>query len=196
MHPSHHSTLSRRGRHWLLAAACTLAGSLAVAAMASSPAPEKHGAAEAPPAAAHGEAPAHGAVEGSEGAPAGPAYKLGPPLAGKFDLSLLRASRRVADHRVALEPVEAKLGVEGNWQVRLEVTLEFGSESGLAESHAMMKKLDRDLKDLLRAHTGPALLTVAGKLHLKEDIIASLGARFETVRLRQAYFTRLEIVRT
>lgn len=146
---------------------------------------------------AHGNDPGgHGTTEdaSSEGGEE-EAYRLDGPLDGRYDIHLLRAGHRVRQYRKPLKEEIVNLGRSGLWKLVIGVTLEFGSESGMAEIKQREKRLVAQLRDVVHMQRPGDLPTVAGKLKLKRDLIEAFNEHFQTVRIRRIYFTKFQIVR-
>jgi hypothetical protein len=117
--------------------------------------------------------------------------QAGPPLAGYFDLSVLRASFRVNPMRQALDPMQVQL--DGAWRAEIRCTVEFGSPSGLAELGRIRTAVMEDLIGAAAQFKAAQLLTPAGKLSLKDEMVRAMDRRLKTARVRQIYYTDFRI---
>ncbi len=170
-------------RCWL-AALAALAAWTPVPASAPDPAPDPSS--DSAPAHAEGEV-----AEAADGAPAADTrgYVMGPPLNGRFDLTVFYGLHHVQDFRFALGPLRAGIGRERGWVVELALSLEFGNSSGVAECIELESQLREDVENVLSLQQGRALLTTAGKVRLKQDLLAMFNRRLTTARVRQLYLT-------
>lgn len=127
--------------------------------------------------------------EGEGAAPAAPAFKLGPPLGGYFDRTALRSLARVQQYRYLLKDVTQMFNTEKAWGIRFSCAIEFGSESGVAELENEQNAALNDLRSVVSSFKFEELLSVAGKIRLKEEIAKALNRRLATARVRQVYLT-------
>lgn len=140
----------------------------------------------------HGEAPAKSEktekVEKKE-------YALGAPIEG-FDINVLRSGRRLGELRYTMDGVMGTAIAEEPWIVHLSLSVEFGRESGMAEAEKKDAILRTNLGELLGQHKTQELMTIPGKMKLREEIIALLNKQLETARVRQVYFTDFRLLRS
>lgn len=142
------------------------------------------------------EAGGHGG-HGEAAAAAEPEYKLGEPLDGYFDRTTLRSGQRVVKLRRQFQVAQTVNVGKVAWLVKLGCVLEFGSETGVAEvEHDQNAVLNEIRSAVLNTANPGALLTVPGKLRLKEEIAGGLNRRLATARVRQVYFTEFLIGRS
>jgi hypothetical protein len=118
-------------------------------------------------------------------------HRLGPPLGGRFDLNALRSGDRVKHwrHAFALRSVTLTRNLRQPIQVRLELVVEFGDESGMAE----LPHKEAQILDALDAIVGRAdaasLLTTGGKIELKIQLMREINRQLRTARARDLYIT-------
>jgi hypothetical protein len=138
----------------------------------------------AAPASGHGEAPAATPV---------PTPRVGPPLNGYFDLSVLRSGSRVAQFRLKLEPLIVQLN--GPQRAEIHATVEFGIESGVAELGQDLAPVMEELRGVTTRYTMAEMLTTAGKLRLKDEMAEVINRHLKTAQVRQIYFTNFRVAR-
>jgi flagellar basal body-associated protein FliL len=144
--------------------------------------------------AAEEKKPTEGAKEGEGGGnaeAATPQYTPGPPLNGRFDMSILRSGVRVTSYRYSLPKINITLacGAHHAAQVRLNLVLEFGSEAGMAETKNHESGLQSELTDLLGHFDTQQLLKTSGKMQLKDAVVRLFNTRLRTAQVRQVYIT-------
>lgn len=140
---------------------------------------------------ARGSEPVHGG--GSEVPLAPPKPVMGEPLKG-FDLSLLRSGARLAEYRRELGTIKATTHGHIPLEASITTVLEFGRDSGVAEAEKLHSILRTLVSDALGEFTSKELLSVEGKIRLKERIIAAVNLRMTTAKVRQVYFTEFTLV--
>lgn len=118
---------------------------------------------------------------------------LGPPLIG-FDLTVLRSGKRVENYRFEFENLGGATMSDKQRFVRLSIALEFGAETGLAETARKKEFLSTLFSEAIGEFTTSELLTVAGKLRLKHSLIALANSQLTTAQVRQIYFTDFRIL--
>lgn len=151
-----------------------------------------HGAADAQDKTSSGES-AHGDAKNEESAE--PAYQLGDPLEGHFDLNTLRSLDRVAPYRYSLQAITTTLRYTASTSrhVRISLSVEFGSESGMAELYQNEAVFTDLVLSILLRFRVQELLRLEGKLKLKELIVEAFNQRLETVQIRQVYLTEFKV---
>lgn len=155
------------------------------------------------PAAKEGESKPEGEKKGEPGAagekdkkPAAPVikYQLGEPLNGHYDWNVLRAAYRVTHYRYPIAEIKHAASRAGLWQVRLGLAIEFGLESGMAETADNEASITEDIHRCLDGFEPGQLLLNSGKRQLKEALIATINRRLTTAQIRQLYFTSFTVV--
>lgn len=138
---------------------------------------------------AEGESPAP--AEGADAAKKAPAYAMGTPLNGRFDLTTLLSETRVATHRYALPEVNVSLPLNArrSAHVRMTLVLEFGGETGMAEIQENEIAFQNEMVTLITRFDPRSLLSESGKLQLKEALARSINTRLRTALVRQVYIT-------
>ena len=137
---------------------------------------------------------AEGEKAGEGAKPAGAQFKLDPPLNGFYDIKVLRSGARVKPFRVEVKNVTEFLGADSDWQALVNLTLEFGGGSGVAEVNANAEQVQADAQRVIQSFEGPELMTPEGKYRLKEMLIDTLNRRLRTAQVRQVYFTDFKLI--
>lgn len=118
-----------------------------------------------------------------------PAYKPGPDLNGYFDRTVLRSLNRVSEYRYPLEDLRQVVNAGTPTLIRINCVLEFGSEAGMAEVDAHKKAIVANIIEVMGLFRPQDLITVPGKIRLKEAIAAAINHKLTTARVRQVYLT-------
>lgn len=122
-----------------------------------------------------------------------PRFPLGPSLRGRYDINVFLSNEKVIPYQFEINELRGSAGRRSNWVVQLSFALEFGSGSGVAECQGDEMKLRETIRAVLLDHHGRQLLTTAGKLRLKQDIIGIVNASLKSARVRQIYFTEFAV---
>lgn len=143
--------------------------------------------------AALGDKPA--TAPGGDGAAAAQVHtpQIGGPIEG-FDLAVLRSAERVNRLRHPIEKMRASVPGAEPMTVNFSVALEFGRDSGVAEVAAKEELYRAMLQDIVGHMRAEELMTVGGKIRLKEWMARDLNRRLQTARVRQVYLTEFRIV--
>lgn len=143
-------------------------------------------------------------VESSESAPeaeptpAGtpkPQYSIGSELKGRYDLTTLLANERVSQFQYEIGDIRANIGRGNNRVIQLNIVLEFGNGSGVAESELADIKLRQIIQTVLLDQTWQQMLTTGGKLSFSQQLISMLNGTLKTAGVRQIYFSEICIAR-
>lgn len=123
-------------------------------------------------------------------APAAPRYTLGESLRGYYDRTLLRYTTRLTGLRYRTGKIDLSLG-ERSWRshVRIELAVEFGRESGMAELQSNWTAMSGEIQDTIGRFDPRELILPTGKWRLKEALVAQLNRRLQTARVRNVYIT-------
>ena len=105
-----------------------------------------------------------------------------------FDLTLLRSADRVDAWRHEIRVIGSS-----NSEEKLTCVLEFGAEIGVVETKYRNKEFRPLIEDLVMQFTFEELLSVAGKMSLKEKILRVVNSRLTTAKARQVYFTHFRL---
>lgn len=134
--------------------------------------------------------------EKKDAEPAAPVYKLSPPLDGKFDLSVLRSATRISEYRFPVDQIKADLPYSRarNAVVMVDIVLEFGAESGLAEVQSNKSQIVETLQTVMQNADPRRLSTLRGKMDIKESMTQALNRVLRTAQVRQVYITNFKIV--
>ncbi|MCE5230867.1 flagellar basal body-associated FliL family protein [bacterium] len=122
-----------------------------------------------------------------------PQYRLGQALKGRYDISVLLSNERVSPFQYEINDVRSGVGRATNWAVQLSIALEFGAGTGVAECENEEAKLRDTIRTVLMDQSGQQLLTTAGKIRFKHQLISMFNATFQTARVRQVYFTEIHL---
>jgi len=124
-----------------------------------------------------------------------PTPVLDKPLNGYYDLKVLRASARTGRYQYALKDIQQTTHQGPVWEIMMSCSIEFGSPSGPAEMAEDELGIREEMQQILGGCVPSELLLAAGKLRLKEDLIAALNRRLKTAAVRQLYWTDFRMVR-
>lgn len=133
-----------------------------------------------------------GSPGSSSGAPPGN-FSLGSKLHG-FDLTVLRSGARLRKFRYLFEDVRGNTGLPNQATVSLSCEIEFGQESGIAEIMKNAETYRSIFGDIIGQTTMQSLLSVSGKIELKESALQSINHRLTTAQAREIYITDMRIV--
>jgi hypothetical protein len=134
------------------------------------------------------------AMEASEREATLPDYRLGEKLKG-YDLSLLRSTGRVKPFRHAVEEMKIILtryrgeNPDALFQLHFSCVVEFGSKSGMAEIQLDDSLIPGVIRELVVETNVDDLLSISGKIRLKDRIVNEIDAYLTTSRVRQIYYT-------
>lgn len=123
-----------------------------------------------------------------------PHFELGPSLKGRYDLTVFLGNDRVDAFQFAVNDLRANIGRRSNWMGQISLVLEFGAGTGVAECEIDEIRVREAIRLILLDQQGQQLLTTAGKLKLKRELISMINASLESARVRQVYFTEFAIM--
>ena len=84
--------------------------------------------------------------------------------------------------------MELNVGREQPWRLRLTLAVEFGAPTGVAEAIERHERLAKQIQFVLKPLNPVSLLTVSGKLRLKNELVGALNQRLTTAQVRRIYF--------
>lgn len=122
-----------------------------------------------------------------------PHFELGPSLKGRYDLTVLLGNDRVDAFQFAVNDLRANIG-RSSWMGQISLVLEFGAGTGVAECEIDEIQIRETIRLILLDQQGQQLLTTAGKLKFKQELIAMINASLKSARVRQVYFTEFAIM--
>lgn len=145
----------------------------------------------------------HSSVSAAEDAPtttviAPKGFQLGPDLDGYFDIAVLNPPENYREYRYAFPSIMQELrheqeGFRSRPGLIVNLTIEFGRESGMAEIDNKQAEVQERIQLTIGRFTASQLATTAGKRMLKEDIMLAINSVLKTAQVRQVYYTMFNL---